>query len=73
MTPDQKYNVDREIRKGLALADEALDLVWDYKIAFELGTTLTDAFDFLRLVRPPYDPSPRPPQEFDPLQTVGKY
>ncbi len=73
MPPNQKYNIDREICNGLTLVDDALDFVWDYKTAFELGTTLTDAFYLLRLVQPPYDPSPRPPQEFDPLQTVGKY
>ena len=73
MPPDQKYNIDREICNGLALVDQALDFVWDYKTAFILGTSLTDAFYLLHLVQPPYDPSPRPPREFDPLQTIGKY
>ena len=73
MSPNQNYNVDREICNGLTLVDEALDFVWDYKLAFFLGINLNDAFDLLRLVQPPYDPSPRPPQEFNPLQTIGKY
>ena len=56
------YNVDQEILKGLILADEALTLIDDYKLAFFLGKDLTDVFHILHLLHP-----------FDPLKTFGKY
>ena len=60
---DQKYNVDREIRKGLILVEEGLTLVEDINLALVLGTSLTDVFHLIRLIYPP----------FDPLKTIGKY
>ena len=55
---DQKYNVDREICKGLALVDEGLSFIEDIlvKLALLLGTNLTDVFHLIYLIHPPFDP-----------------
>lgn len=42
--------------------DMALTLVWEI---------LDELADLLQVLN--YDGSPRPPQEFDPFQTIGKY
>ena len=60
---DQKYNVNREICKGLILVEEGLTLVKDINLALILGANLTDVFHLIYLIYPP----------FDPLKTVGKY
>ena len=63
MPIDQKYNVNREIGKGLILMEEGLTLVEDINLALILGANLTDVFHLIHLIYPP----------FDPLKTVGKY
>ena len=60
---DQKYNVDREISKGLDLVDEGLDFCQDIYLALGLGENLTDVFHLIYLMHP----------RFDPLKTIGKY
>ena len=43
-------------------------LLWIINGIWEVIDDLKDMIDALK-----YDPSPAPPAEFDPLQTIGKY
>ena len=57
---DQKYNVDRELRKIMEAVDDAMELFMYIRLALALGE---DYPTIIAFINPP----------FDPLRTIGKY
>ena len=60
MPGDRKYNVDRELWKIMNATDDALEFLWDIRLALELGEDLQTIISFIK-------------QPFDSLETLGKH